>query len=358
MATRRKNNPLGVFYHATEHHRAAWLEAGDQGYSVSSHLCHMPAGLFRHRTGTTSPPSPPYGKLAIPEGYLRAHRLRGGQAAAETRAEKGRSGAERPVGRSSPSLLSSRRLPAPAGGTSGRWLLPPPLAAPRLWQPGSMAAVETRVCETAGCSSEAKLQCPTCLKLGIQGSYFCSQVRPLGSAPSSPVGDARLSSSRCGPGFDPRPAVPGITVLPALGPPFVPTESSSARCGTSWSPGGAGPAATGGAVTPRDWGNAGLGCCRTDGAVVRGARLVLGLKVWVVVGCVSIKNKGLVGQNETGSSNSSVCVSVPASALSLELLGFDKLVALKTDSPFSLNTSFWENYSVLFRFFMPLDMLL
>lgn len=41
-----------------------------------------------------------------------------------------------------------------------------------------MAAVETRVCETAGCSSEAKLQCPTCLKLGIQGSYFCSQVRP------------------------------------------------------------------------------------------------------------------------------------------------------------------------------------
>uniref|UniRef100_A0A8I5NEW9 Methionine aminopeptidase n=1 Tax=Papio anubis TaxID=9555 RepID=A0A8I5NEW9_PAPAN len=40
---------------------------------------------------------------------------------------------------------------------------------------GSMAAVETRVCETDGCSSEAKLQCPTCIKLGIQGSYFCSQ---------------------------------------------------------------------------------------------------------------------------------------------------------------------------------------
>ncbi|XP_043369901.1 methionine aminopeptidase 1 isoform X2 [Dermochelys coriacea] len=38
-----------------------------------------------------------------------------------------------------------------------------------------MAAVETRVCETAGCSHEAKLQCPTCIKLGIQGSYFCSQ---------------------------------------------------------------------------------------------------------------------------------------------------------------------------------------
>ncbi|PNI56573.1 METAP1 isoform 5 [Pan troglodytes] len=40
-----------------------------------------------------------------------------------------------------------------------------------------MAAVETRVCETDGCSSEAKLQCPTCIKLGIQGSYFCSQQR-------------------------------------------------------------------------------------------------------------------------------------------------------------------------------------
>nr|KAF6392873.1 methionyl aminopeptidase 1 [Pipistrellus kuhlii] len=38
-----------------------------------------------------------------------------------------------------------------------------------------MAAVETRVCETDGCSSEAKLQCPTCIKLGIHGSYFCSQ---------------------------------------------------------------------------------------------------------------------------------------------------------------------------------------
>ncbi|NP_001020336.2 methionine aminopeptidase 1 [Danio rerio] len=39
----------------------------------------------------------------------------------------------------------------------------------------SMAAVETRECETEGCHSEAKLQCPTCIKLGIQGSYFCSQ---------------------------------------------------------------------------------------------------------------------------------------------------------------------------------------
>jgi hypothetical protein len=41
-----------------------------------------------------------------------------------------------------------------------------------------MAAVvtESRICETPGCNSAAKLQCPTCIKLGIQGSYFCSQV--------------------------------------------------------------------------------------------------------------------------------------------------------------------------------------
>jgi hypothetical protein len=49
------------------------------------------------------------------------------------------------------------------GGVSGR---------------SKMAAVvaESRVCETPGCNSAAKLQCPTCIKLGIQGSYFCSQV--------------------------------------------------------------------------------------------------------------------------------------------------------------------------------------
>uniref|UniRef100_A0A4W3I423 Methionine aminopeptidase n=1 Tax=Callorhinchus milii TaxID=7868 RepID=A0A4W3I423_CALMI len=32
-----------------------------------------------------------------------------------------------------------------------------------------------RVCETAVCEREARLQCPTCIKLGIQGSFFCSQ---------------------------------------------------------------------------------------------------------------------------------------------------------------------------------------
>ncbi|TMS21800.1 Methionine aminopeptidase 1 [Larimichthys crocea] len=39
-----------------------------------------------------------------------------------------------------------------------------------------MASTEARrECETEGCSKDAKLQCPTCIKLGIQGSYFCSQ---------------------------------------------------------------------------------------------------------------------------------------------------------------------------------------
>ena len=33
------------------------------------------------------------------------------------------------------------------------------------------------MCETPGCNAVASLQCPTCLKIGIQGSYFCSQVR-------------------------------------------------------------------------------------------------------------------------------------------------------------------------------------
>ncbi|KAH9643318.1 hypothetical protein HF086_012988 [Spodoptera exigua] len=36
-----------------------------------------------------------------------------------------------------------------------------------------MAAIG--MCETPGCKSIAQLQCPTCLKLGIQGSFFCNQ---------------------------------------------------------------------------------------------------------------------------------------------------------------------------------------
>ncbi|MGH0148140.1 UNVERIFIED_CONTAM: hypothetical protein FKN15_070008 [Acipenser sinensis] len=46
-----------------------------------------------------------------------------------------------------------------------------------------MAALESRECETDNCSSKAKLQCPTCIKLGIQGSYFCSQT-PMRPVPS------------------------------------------------------------------------------------------------------------------------------------------------------------------------------
>jgi len=38
------------------------------------------------------------------------------------------------------------------------------------------ASLANRTCETAGCGSKANLQCPTCIKLDIPGSYFCSQV--------------------------------------------------------------------------------------------------------------------------------------------------------------------------------------
>ena len=32
------------------------------------------------------------------------------------------------------------------------------------------------LCSREGCNNPSKLQCPTCLKQDIQGSYFCSQV--------------------------------------------------------------------------------------------------------------------------------------------------------------------------------------
>ncbi|TKC48697.1 hypothetical protein EI555_002885, partial [Monodon monoceros] len=73
-----------------------------------------------------------------------------------------------------------------------------------LHQPASMAAVETRVCETDGCSSEAKLQCPTCIKLGIQGSYFCSQSEapppPLSSGGSGAPPDPGRAGRTLGTG--------------------------------------------------------------------------------------------------------------------------------------------------------------
>ena len=41
--------------------------------------------------------------------------------------------------------------------------------------------MEGQHCETAGCENAAKLQCPTCIKLKIMGSYFCSQTCFKGS---------------------------------------------------------------------------------------------------------------------------------------------------------------------------------
>ena len=35
--------------------------------------------------------------------------------------------------------------------------------------------MDQQTCETPGCDKAAKLQCPTCIKLEIKGSYFCSQ---------------------------------------------------------------------------------------------------------------------------------------------------------------------------------------
>lgn len=32
-----------------------------------------------------------------------------------------------------------------------------------------------QVCKSPNCGKPAKLQCPTCLKLKIEGSFFCSQ---------------------------------------------------------------------------------------------------------------------------------------------------------------------------------------
>ncbi|CDH49588.1 methionine aminopeptidase 1 [Lichtheimia corymbifera JMRC:FSU:9682] len=38
-----------------------------------------------------------------------------------------------------------------------------------------MSSTEGKVCQSPGCGKPAKLQCPTCLKLKIEGSFFCSQ---------------------------------------------------------------------------------------------------------------------------------------------------------------------------------------
>jgi len=43
----------------------------------------------------------------------------------------------------------------------------------------NMAAVAGQICETLSCGKPAKLQCPTCIKLNIQGSFFCEQVKNI-----------------------------------------------------------------------------------------------------------------------------------------------------------------------------------
>jgi len=43
------------------------------------------------------------------------------------------------------------------------------------------AAIASAVCDTPGCGEPAKLQCPTCIKLNIPGSFFCSQTCFKGS---------------------------------------------------------------------------------------------------------------------------------------------------------------------------------
>ena len=36
--------------------------------------------------------------------------------------------------------------------------------------------INVHSCTRVGCENQSKLQCPICLKQGIEGSYFCSQV--------------------------------------------------------------------------------------------------------------------------------------------------------------------------------------
>ena len=36
--------------------------------------------------------------------------------------------------------------------------------------------IRQQLCQTEGCERPASLQCPTCIKLEIEGSFFCSQV--------------------------------------------------------------------------------------------------------------------------------------------------------------------------------------
>ncbi len=48
-------------------------------------------------------------------------------------------------------------------------------------RPTMSVAAAGQTCETPGCEKEAKLQCPTCIKLDIKGSFFCTQACFKGS---------------------------------------------------------------------------------------------------------------------------------------------------------------------------------
>jgi methionyl aminopeptidase len=41
---------------------------------------------------------------------------------------------------------------------------------------GDDEASSGHICSSSGCEAEAKLSCPSCIKLGIKGYYFCTQV--------------------------------------------------------------------------------------------------------------------------------------------------------------------------------------
>lgn len=168
------------------------------------------------------------------------------------------------------------------------------------------AAVETRrVCETAGCSSEAKMQCPTCLKLGIQGSYFCSQVRFLAAQPlarrSGRAAGAGSSSPRRLPAARARPGSASLPARPGRPGAAAPGQGSRTKFPLRSSVVGAGLAAPGGAGAPFLLVAAGdVGSQRhysTAGAFVSGCTDVP-LPAGVGGPSAPLKDKGLVGQSE------------------------------------------------------------
>ena len=60
---------------------------------------------------------------------------------------------------------------------------------------------EARLCETPDCNNPAKLRCPTCIKMDIEGSYFCNQVSRMYEVyvrSHTVIGTFRNVSSRIG----------------------------------------------------------------------------------------------------------------------------------------------------------------